>query len=272
MLVGLCSVKGSPGVTTTALALAARWPAGDPVLIEADPSGGDLAARFRLSASPGLVSLAAASRRDPHRGLVHEHCQMLPGGLPVVVGPVAADQARAALGVLAARGAQAVRSAAQGPATAVLVDAGRLDASSPALPVVRGADALLVLARPRAEELSHVATLLGAVPTWTRMPGLVLVGSGYGKAEVERELQVPVMATLPDDPRGADVLCGRSSGRGPDRSVLGRAAERLARAVTHQARRGEASSGRNGQSALTSQPQLTVASSGQPTGDGVVPP
>lgn len=235
MLVGLCSVKGSPGVTTTALAMAACWPRGEPVLIEADPAGGDLAARFQLSASPGMVSLAAAARREVRPDLVGEHCQVLPGGLRVVVGPVAAEQARAALGVLGTRGTHALRLAARAPQSTVLVDAGRLDASSPALPVVRGGDALLVLARPRADELSHVATLLDRVPTWTRTSGLVLIGSGYGKAEVERELRVPVMAVLPDDSRGADVLCGRSTGRSLDRCALGRAARRLAHIVLFQA-------------------------------------
>ena len=41
------------------------------------------------------------------------------------------------------------------------------------------------------------------VPSWTRVPGLVLAGSGYSAAEVERELGVPVLSTLPDDPRDA---------------------------------------------------------------------
>lgn len=268
MLVGLCSVKGSPGVTTTALAMAARWPEGEPVVIEADPAGGDLAARFRLPASPGTVSLAAAARRETRPDLVSEHCQALPGGLRVVVGPVASDQARAALGVLGTRGTHALRSAAQRPESTVLVDAGRLDESSPALPVVRGADALLMLARPRADELSHVATLLDTVPTWTRMPALVLIGSGYGKAEVERELRIPVMATLPDDPRGADVLCGRSAGRRFDRSVLGRAAERLARIVLYQAHHRGAGTQPNGQ--LSARPQAAAPAPAKPTWNGVV--
>ncbi|GAA4850053.1 P-loop NTPase family protein [Saccharopolyspora rosea] len=231
MLVGLCSVKGSPGVTTAALAMAARWPGGDPVVVEADPAGGDLTARFRLPASPGVVSLAAAARRQSSADLVTEHSQRLPGGLRVVAGPVAAEQARAALGVLTTRGLPALRAAARSPESAVLVDVGRGDTASPALPLVRGADALMVLARPRADELSHVATLLESVSTWTRTPGLVLAGDGHSRTEVERELGVPVMATLPDDPRGASILCGQPRGRAPNRSALGRAAARLNRTL-----------------------------------------
>ena len=49
MLVAVCSVKGSPGVTTFCMALAAQWPAQTRcVLLECDPSGGDLATRFAL--------------------------------------------------------------------------------------------------------------------------------------------------------------------------------------------------------------------------------
>lgn len=84
---------------------------------------------------------------------------------------------------------------------------------------------------PRADELSHVATLLESMSTWTHTPGLTLIGDGYSRSEVERELGVPVMATLPDDPRGAAILCGQSRGRAPDRSALGRAAARLDRTL-----------------------------------------
>lgn len=228
MLVGLCSVKGSPGVTTTALALAARWPGAEPVLLEADPAGGDLGVRFGLPSAPGLVSLAAASRRTRDPALFAEHCQVLPGGLAVVVGPLGAAQARAALEILGTRGLGLLRTVAADPTSLVLVDAGRVDLASPAVALLRGATAVLVLARPRAEDLSHAATLLAAVLTWTRYPGLVLVGPGYPRVEVERELGIPVMATLPDDPRSGQVLCGRAGGREVRHSALGHAAARLA--------------------------------------------
>lgn len=240
MLVGLCSVKGAPGVTTTALALAATWPTGDPLVVEADPSGGDLSTRFGLATTPGMVSLAAAARRKADPSVLAEHSQTLPGGVRVVVGPVASEQACAALGVLAKQGSQVLRSVSDGDADSpVMMDVGRLDSTSPALPVVRDTDALLVLARPRADELAHVATLLGAFPTWTRTPGLVLVGKGYSSSEVERELRVPVLDTLPDDRRGAGALAGESVGRDPSRSALGRAAGHLAEAVSEHARRSE---------------------------------
>src|SRR5262249_35676958 len=98
MLVAVCSLKGSPGVTTLATALGARWPGREnPIVVEVDPAGGDLMARFRLPDTPGLVSLAAAARGrgQADQDLVTQHTQLLPGGLRVVLGPVGAEQARA---------------------------------------------------------------------------------------------------------------------------------------------------------------------------------
>src|SRR5680860_1230834 len=77
MLIGLASVKGSPGVTSAALALIAVWPR-PAVLLEADPAGGDLTYRCRAAhggpvyASKGLLTLAAAVRGGlPAHGGVH---------------------------------------------------------------------------------------------------------------------------------------------------------------------------------------------------------
>ena len=234
MLIGLCSVKGSPGVTTTAVALAMRWPGAEPILLEADPAGGDLGTRFGLASLPGLGSLAAAARRSDDPAQLAEHCQTLPGGPPVVVGPVGAEQAQAMLAMLAGRGAQLLRAVAADPNVVVLLDAGRVQPGSPTVWLLRGASAVLVLARPRAEDLAHVTGVLRVVPTWTRCPGLVLIGGGYSPAEVERELGIPALATLPDDPRGADVLCGRPGTRGVHRCALGQAAARLAGQILTQ--------------------------------------
>ena len=237
MLLAVGSVKGSPGVTTAAVALAARWPAGDvPVVVECDPAGGDLVARFRLEPHPGLVSLAAAARRTSVPGLLWQHTQRLPGGLPVVVGAIGGDQAKAALGALAASGGtQVFRQAAEAGRGVVVADCGRVESGSAALPVVRAADALLLVARPQAEELAHAAALLPAAAGWCARAWLVLAGDGYPAREVARELGVPVLGSLPVDPKGAGVLAGEPGVRhNPARSALGRAATALAVAIRAQ--------------------------------------
>lgn len=69
-VIALCSAKGSPGVTTTALALTYAWPlTGDDcvVMVEADPMGGDVASGFlRGTVGPDVgVAALAAARNQP---------------------------------------------------------------------------------------------------------------------------------------------------------------------------------------------------------------
>ncbi|RSD13632.1 chromosome partitioning protein [Amycolatopsis eburnea] len=232
MLIAVCSLKGSPGATTLATALGACWPPQQSlIVVEADPAGGDLMARFRLPDTPGLVSWAAAARgrggADP--SLLVQHAQSLLGGLRVVSGPVGAEQARAALAVLASGVSSPLRRAADQPDTVVIADCGRVDPGSPALPIVRGADAMLLLSRPRDDELAHVALKLQAAQQWSRRPCLVLVGDGYPTAEVSQTLQIPVMGRVPADTKGAAMFSGQGTGwRGADKSALGRAAAAIA--------------------------------------------
>jgi hypothetical protein len=237
------SVKGPPGVTTFSVALAARWPAPyRPVLVEADPSGGDLATRFSLDSTPGLLSLAAAARRNADPAMVWQHAQGLPGGLPVVAAPPDADRARNALSALPpdpVAGAGILRVAADLPDTVLIVDCGRMDSGSAALPIVRAADAMVLLTGAHADDLAHLPRRLPAIGRWSQHPALLLVGEGYSPAEVARELGVPPLGRVPDDPRGAAVLCGRPSvlrwGRGgPAHSPLGQLAHKVAKVLVAQ--------------------------------------
>lgn len=236
MLVAVLSVKGSPGVTTVAVAVAARWPQpARTVVVEADPSGGDLAVRFSLASTPGLLSLAAAARRSTDPATVWQHTQALPGGLPVVTAPPDADRARAALAELDP-GPDAVgvlRRAADTPGAVVIADCGRIDAGSPAMPIVRAADVMVLLTGSHADDLAHLARRLPAMGGWTPRPVLLLVGDGYSTTEVARELGVPPLGRIPHDPAGAAVLCGRPSRvrwnrGGPSQSVLGQVAHKIA--------------------------------------------
>ena len=152
MLIAICSLKGSPGVTTWSLALAASWPQPARVLLaECDPSGGSIAARFGLAPTPGLASLTAAARRDRNPHLAWSHAQQLPGGLPVVCAPPGAGFARAALGTLVESRRDTVsvlRAAAAAPGGVVVADCGRLDPDSAALTIAREADRVLLLCPP----------------------------------------------------------------------------------------------------------------------------
>jgi hypothetical protein len=239
--VAFASAKASPGVTTTIAALAATWPRDrDLVVAELDPAGGDLGARFDLATEPGLVTLAAAGRRELDRSTFVGHTQPLPfagrtaGGdavgavRRVLVGPVAADQAGAALAALRG-GLPGVLSSLKAD---VLVDCGRLDPGSPAHDVVTEADLLVVVARPVVAEVHHLAARLSALRP--RAVSLLLIGDRpYSVAEVADAVGASPLATLPVDVRAAAALTvGRSNAaRVMRRARLMRDARALAEAL-----------------------------------------
>src|SRR5262245_26303281 len=240
--VAFASAKASPGVTTTVAALAATWPRDrDLVIAELDPAGGDLGARFDLATEPGLVTLAAAGRRELDHSTFFGHTQPLPpAGRPkadadaagpvrrVLVGPVAADQAGAALAALRG-GLPGVLSSLTAD---VLVDCGRLDPGAAAHDVVTEADLLVVVARPVVAEVHHLAARLAALRP--RAASLLLIGDRpYSVAEVADAVGASPLGTLPVDVRAAAALnVGRSNAaRAMRRSRLLRDARAVAEAL-----------------------------------------
>jgi len=229
-LVAVGAVKGSPGVTTTALGLAAGWPmrpGGAPVVaVEADPSGGDVLGWYELPGSIGLVSWAAQARSGQLS--LSGHVQRLPGGVEVVAAPVEATAARGAVEVLAGTGA--IRAAAD--TVTVVADVGRVDPWSAAAPVVAVCDLLVILARPVPVELARVvgreADLTAA---GRRECVLLLVGEpAWPVDRVADSVGLPVLGVMPDDPRGAALIAGRPGGRrAGGHGPLARACRQLAR-------------------------------------------
>jgi MinD-like ATPase involved in chromosome partitioning or flagellar assembly len=209
-VLALASAKGAPGVTTAAVALGAVWPR-RVLLVEADPAGGDLAARFHLPPEPNLVSLGMVARRGqltPEQ--VWEHTQRLPRGLEVLTGLRAGDQARG-LGRLWSLLPQALPQLE----VDVLVDCGRLVADTPAEDLVRRADLLVLVARPTVEGVLHVANRLEALGRLGVTAEVVLVGeqpfdrAGVQQALVGEGITAAVCGVLADDPRGAAMLGGQ---------------------------------------------------------------
>jgi MinD-like ATPase involved in chromosome partitioning or flagellar assembly len=87
-VLALVSAKGSPGVTTTAAALAgAAISAGaEALLVELDPSGGDVAMLCDRVGEAALVSLAEELRHGtPDEGTVREHTVEAPPGVAAVL-------------------------------------------------------------------------------------------------------------------------------------------------------------------------------------------
>lgn len=237
MLLAVLSDKGSPGVTTVALALAAAA-AGDaptdgapaPVLlVEADPGGGDLECWCGPLGVPGLLA-AATDVQDATGGeRLRGHAVEVVPGVGAVVAPTSAGPVAAALEA-AGPGFVAALAALAG---AVIVDCGRWQPTSPpalALLLTR-ADLVLVACRPTLAGVEHTRSLLPSLRTGSGRVEVVLVGGErpYGPADVSRALGVPVAGSVPWDPRGVTALVGRGASRAFQRSALGMAAADIAR-------------------------------------------
>ncbi|WP_037910600.1 hypothetical protein [Actinacidiphila yeochonensis] len=252
-LIAIAADKGSPGVTTAAVALAAVWPR-RVLLAEADPSGGDLVYRSAganggvLNPNSGLLSLAATARHGLAAEQLWDHAQPLTGGLDVLVGLAGAEQAAGLAGLWPALG-QAFATLAQsasGPAD-VIADCGRIGPDSPTLELLPHASLVLLAARTSPEGLARVRDRAGALSA--RLHGsqrgagamgyppigvLLIAESGQNSRIssqvndmlVASQIAARVVGTLAHDPAGAEMLAGRRRGR-LDKSLLIRSARQI---------------------------------------------
>jgi len=274
VLIALMADKGAPGVTTSSLVLALGWPR-SVLLAECDPAGADLPWRVNGASRPlvqgmGMVSLATSSRgvAGGHRR-VWDHVQRLEGGLPVLVGPPAPEQAEAMGGAWGTIGdllsdlvdVDGTGGAGVAGGVEVVADCGRLlSRSSPAAALLQRADLVVLVTRPTVSGVAHARHGLGvAARVLNDAPR---AGSGLDRVVVlvvddpsspgsrkvhQRQVgevltdtpglqDVPVVGVLAHDPRAADALAGPSpSGRGLDRSPLLRTARDAAAVLVGRA-------------------------------------
>lgn len=197
------SAKGSPGVTTLAVAMACAC---GRVLVEMDPAGGDFALRAAVPQSPGLSELAVRARRARGTAISLDGCaQRLRSGAVVVAAPVGMSGAS---GLLTASGPLEELAAALSCAdTQVLIDAGRF---GPHIAAFDACGALrIVVARRDAASLGQAQALLRELQGHYDRPrvGLVLVDRGqFGAGEVARELGAPLLGTVPWNERDAEKV------------------------------------------------------------------
>ncbi|MEV2276812.1 hypothetical protein AB0I72_14650 [Nocardiopsis sp. NPDC049922] len=233
--VAVLSLGGAPGVTVTAMALAASWQQ-EPgaLLIEADASGGDIGTWRRLFVSPGLTDLAAAARHERSDGTGAgplEHAQVLDGGLPVCPAPASADRADGAVRLLA----QNASSLLSPSGHATVLDLGRLAPRSATAHLAARADVALLLVRDDLAQLRRLQEsaryLFETLPrAWT-----VIVGGSGSTAEIAGAVGLRVWGRVPDDDRSVAFLRGETGLRRPERRPLFRAVASLSRAVVREA-------------------------------------
>jgi hypothetical protein len=243
-LIAVAADKGAPGVTTTALALAAVWPR--PVLLaECDPAGGDLVYRLpagdggRLDPRHGLLSLAVAARRGVAPQQTWEHVQKLHGGLDVLTGVTNADQG-AGLNLLWGPVGRVLAANAQAD---VIADCGRLGVDGPLYDLLAEAQMIVLVTRASLGEVVRLRDRAAAIAAGLRKrnrPGLqsdVVVIADYrhfrtttaevGEALSQVSAPARVVGGLADDAKGADLLRGEWGGK-LDKSLLIRTARDIA--------------------------------------------
>jgi hypothetical protein len=253
-LIAIAADKGSPGVTTTAVALAAVWPR-RVLLAETDPAGGDLVYRSRaahggvLDPNSGLLSLAATARRGLAAEQLWDHAQPLTGGLDVLVGLGGAEQAAGLAGLWPSLG-QAFATLAESPngAADVIADCGRIGPDSPILELFPHASLVLLVSGTEPEQLARVRDRAGALSAKLHGSqrgaaalgyppiGVLLIAEAGQSARVASQvnemlvasqISARVVGTLAHDPAGAETLNGRRRGR-LDKSLLIRSARQVA--------------------------------------------
>lgn len=237
-VVALASAAGSPGVTTTAVALALAWPR-PVVLVEADPVGASAVLPGLLRGAArhdrGLLDAAVAARSGDLSRAWPDLLLPLPGGnaglLPGLTRPEQAATMARSWPVLA----PALVDAAAAAGVDLIIDAGRPSQTGAPLGVLGTADRVLALTRTTLPALhvlrAWLPTLRAALVDPTRL-GLLLVGEGqpYRAGDIAGTLDVPVAGTLPDDPAAAAAYS--TGGPHPRRSDLHRALSLLVTDLT----------------------------------------
>ncbi|WP_261340736.1 MinD/ParA family ATP-binding protein [Streptomyces fodineus] len=208
-MVVLGSVTGAPGVTTTALALAAVWPVEAdggvrPVMVEADPSGGDLMIRFGLPASPSLLDVAAAAGQ-PYPGSLLGAVSELPFGVRAVVAVPGRGPCREAVRLLAGEAGRRVLLGDGRDLGTVLLDVGRL--GEDVEPLLQAADQVVLVTRGGAEPLTHVSACGLDVGACAGRLTLAVVGPcPYPADEIANTLGIRRVVFLPWDAKGVAAM------------------------------------------------------------------
>ena len=240
MLIALCSAKGAPGVTTSALALALSWPR-PVVLAELDPTGGHVLAGYGRgeTSAGGLADLELAARRGgPARHLDSQLLRLDAEGrarlLPGLSDPASArhvDWNRLA----------AALAAVEDGAVDVVADCGRLRAQHFPAAVVHRAAAVVLATGSTLRAVRAATQAIAELREREACPGMLVTlvigpGEPYGEREIREALGIPVVGALPRDEKAAAVLSdGAPAGRLFAQSALLRAARTVAARLVESA-------------------------------------
>lgn len=226
----MVSAKGSPGVTTAAMVLAAcAGPEG--LLVEFDPSGGSIECWTESLGEPGLVRIASALRRTVDPSALDLGTVEVPPGTRSILAPASGSLAES---TIAAIGDRLVAAVAEVEST-VIIDAGRWGRTQATAGRIGGCDLVLVACRPSLAGIEAARALIDPLRAFTSDVALLLVGdSPYGAAEIAAATHVPVVGTLPWDGRSVNALITSGATRAWTKSGLARSARSILDTVTRE--------------------------------------
>lgn len=220
-VIALAGCSGAPGVTTSALALLLSWPL-EPgrrmILAECDPDGGAVLhglLQGTLGDRYGLRNLSVAARKGEFSDAFWRQLIHLSGEdgkkeslrdrllLPGITDPAQA----ASLGSVWKILAQMFRGIDAQSHHDVLIDLGRRGANGPSGVLAEQADAVVVVVRNTLRCLQAAEARVRALEEQVGDVSVLMINEGpYPAGEIQRVLQVPVLATLPYSPKDALVL------------------------------------------------------------------
>ncbi|GAA1195005.1 hypothetical protein GCM10009608_33070 [Pseudonocardia alaniniphila] len=242
MLVGLVSAKGSPGVTTSALALASQWPR-LALFLDADPFGGDVRAGLGGGDWPpaaGLAELVVDLRNtNLDQALNRRVHRPAPHAPPVLAGLGCVGQSASV------PWSQLGSSLARIHAADVVADCGRFALVDGVEPLLRTCDALVLVTTSSLRAVRSAARIspqlqkaAGVEPGDPRVSLMVVAADEpYSAAEIAEGCRLPLLGDMPKDAGAAAVWSdgarpGRSFARSALQRTAGRMAERLAGVVS----------------------------------------
>ena len=221
-VIALVSAKGSPGVTTTALAFTLSW-SRRTILAECDPAGGSVMDGYlqaQLDGNRGLLPLAVAELRND-RMAAEFWTQLVDLDAPkrerlLLPGLTDAAQAGSLIPIWDRFALHFAQLEYANPSYDVIADCGRLAVGGPPWPLLCAADAVLLVIRPTLPSISAALPAaevlrrqLTETTASTSSLALLVVGSGpYRPDEIARQLKAPVLTAMPYDPKTAAVLSG----------------------------------------------------------------
>lgn len=238
VMISFVTGTGSPGATTTALAIGCEWPR-TAIVLDVDPAGGDIPAglgRGQWPIGAGLMDVVVESRTVPVETALRRHVYQPARHSPFALAGFGSIGQAAGVPWERVVGPLARLSDAD-----VLADCGRYLPTDGVRPLIEASDVVVLVTgsslRAARSGARLVPLLRDAIDIARGQADLSLLVVGpdrpYASAEIAQGCGLPLLGEIPFDAPAAAVWSdGVAPGRGFRRSALQREARRIADLLT----------------------------------------